>query len=128
MKHQKGFTLLEILFSLVLLSVAAMLVDHGQRKFNINHKLENHFLALQIARSELEEMRSGQVGLSYGTTHSLSLRGSQMLQQLPRGRAVIQVKPFQQAALKQVGVTIFWLSDPGQPHQEKQVQLETLLP
>jgi prepilin-type N-terminal cleavage/methylation domain-containing protein len=102
-KSEKGFTIIEILISLFIISAALLIFQSSITSLTLNKSLRFQDIALHIASSEVDTIKTN--GYDYipntGTfTHSL-------LSTLPQGQGTITTTDYNDNT-KQIVVTVTW--------------------
>lgn len=105
MRQQRGFTLVEIMASMAVISILVFLTFLLLDKKDVAlHKVEIRQLALQIAQSEMEYIRTSRV---LSSRQNFVGKNQQMLKHLKQGRGQVKVEPFE-VGLKKVSVVVSW--------------------
>jgi Tfp pilus assembly protein PilV len=120
-KKQSGFSYIEVLVSLFMVSIALVLMHAAHNALLLNRTAQHRELALRIASSQIEVLRNTPLA-------SLPNSGSfahSLLTELPSGVANMTIGNFN-ARTWEVSVVVTW-REPHSPSTQQSVELATLM-
>lgn len=118
-KLARGFTLIEVAVTILLIGVAASLFAVAHNTLSVTRNLSYDDVALRIANAELESLRTG----GYGALPASDSFASPLLSELPDGSASTSITALN-AKTKQVIVQVGWLQAGQVP---RTLELATLI-